>query len=297
MNLKHLETFVQIVERGSFAAAADALHTTQSTVSARVKDLEQDLGVDLFDRTAHRAQLTAKGRELFAMARQVMDSLAQLRERIGDRSSLTGTLRLGVVGVVAGTWLPALVREMRARHPALLLEVDVALTRSLIQKLRGAHLDAAIVAGLVEEDQVQCESVGVERFAWMAGPSLAIGRARLGPRDIAAHPVIAFARDSFHHAAAKAWLKAGGVAFAPSITCNSMEVIARLVAQGQGVGLLPSNYYGAEVSFGRLEVLQVEPAMPPVEFAMLSSARGSNALVSAVRDAVKTVRRQEFTLG
>ena len=71
------------------------------------------------------------------MSSQVVGALEQLRERISDRSSLTGTLRLGVVGVVAGTWLPALLRVLRARHPALQLELDVGLSKSLVQKLRG----------------------------------------------------------------------------------------------------------------------------------------------------------------
>jgi DNA-binding transcriptional LysR family regulator len=292
MNLKQLETFVQIVEKGSFAAAADALHTTQSTVSARVKDLEHYFGVELFDRSAHRAQLTAKGRELFAMSRQVVGALEQLRDRISDRSSLTGILRLGVVGVVAGTWLPALLAELGARHPTLQLEVDVALTKALVQKLRGADLDVAIIAGHLDDDELRCDSVGEERFAWMAGPSLGAGGAALTPHDIAARPVIAFPPESIHHAAMKAWFKAAGVRFQPAITCNSMEVIARLVAQGQGVALLPCDYYKAEVSLGKLEILQVEPVMPNVDFTLLSFAQRPTAFVSAVTEAVEAVRRQ-----
>jgi DNA-binding transcriptional LysR family regulator len=294
MNLKQLETFVQIVEKGSFAAAADALHTTQSTVSARVKDLEHYFGVELFDRSTHRAQLTAKGRELFAMSSQVVGALEQLRERISDQSSLTGTLRLGVVGVVAGTWLPALLRVLRARHPALQLELDVGLSKSLVQKLRGSDLDVAIIAGRLDDDDLRCESVGEERFTWMASPSLAAsaGQAPLTPARIAALPVISFPPESVHHAVTRAWFRAGGVRFQPAITCNSMEVIARLVTQGQGVGLLPCDYYEAEVSLGKLEVLQVEPAMPGVEFTLLSFAQKPTAFVSAVTEAVKAVRRQ-----
>jgi DNA-binding transcriptional LysR family regulator len=291
MNLKQLETFVQIVEQGSFAAAADALHTTQSTVSARVKDLEHYFGVELFDRSAHRAQLTPKGRELYAMSRQVVVAVEQLRERISDRSSLTGILRLGVVGVVAGTWLPALLRELRARHPGLRLDVDVALSKSLVQKLRGSHLDLAIVAGRPADDELGCESVGEERFAWMASPSLGVTGARLTPRDIASHPVISFPAESVHHAGTRAWFKAGGAAFQPVITCNSMEAIARLVARGEGVGLLPCDYFWAEVSLGKLEVLQVEPAMPGVEFTLVNFPQRPTAFVSAVTDAVKAVRR------
>jgi DNA-binding transcriptional LysR family regulator len=63
MNIKQIETFVRIVELGSFSAAAEALYASQSTVSARIKDLERYLGAELFDRSFHRAQLTPKGHE------------------------------------------------------------------------------------------------------------------------------------------------------------------------------------------------------------------------------------------
>lgn len=291
MNLKQLETFLLIVDKGSFAAAAEALHTTQSTVSARVKDLEHYFGVELFDRSAHRAQLTPKGRELFGMSRQVVGALEQLRERIGNRQALTGTLRLGVVGVVAGTWLPALVGELRARHPTLELQVEVALSRVLVQKLRGAQLDAAIIAGRVEDSDMHTELVDEERFAWMASPSLGVPASPQGPADIAGYPVISFTPESHHHMVMKAWFKAGGVRFRPVITCNSMEVIARLVAQGLGVGLLPSDYYGTELSEGRLEIVQAAPEIAGAEFTLLSFAERQTAFVSAVTDAVRAVRR------
>jgi DNA-binding transcriptional LysR family regulator len=291
MNLKQLDTFVQIVEKGSFAAAAEALNTTQSTVSARVKDLEHYLGVELFDRSAHRAQLTAKGRELFDMSRQVVGALEQLRDRISDRSSLTGTLRLGAVGVVAGTWLPALVRELRMRHPLLELSIEVALSKVLAQKLRGGQLDVAIIAGRADDEALRSEVLGEEPFAWLASPSLYVPAGPLEPKDIAAFPIIAFPQESHHHATMKAWFKAGGVRFHPTITCNGMEVIARLVAQGLGVGLLPIDYYGSELSLGKLRILQVQPSIAAAEFTLLSMEERQSAFVSAVTVAVQAVRR------
>jgi DNA-binding transcriptional LysR family regulator len=291
MNLKQLTTFVRIVEKGSFAAAAEALHTTQSTVSARVKDLEHYFGVELFDRSSHRAQLTAKGRELFGMSRHVVGALEQLRDRIADKHALTGTLRLGVVGVVAGTWLPALVGELRARHPALELDVEVALSRALLQKLRGAFLDIAIIAGRVEEDDLRAELVGEESFAWMASPSLGAPDSPVSPSDLARFPIIAFPPESYHHAVVKAGFKAGGVRFQPSITCNSMEVISRLVAEGLGVALLPSDYYGNELSLGRLQILDAQPPMLGADFTLVSFAERQTAFASAVSDAVRAVKR------
>jgi DNA-binding transcriptional LysR family regulator len=292
MNLKHLETFIQIVEKGSFAAAAETLHTTQSTVSARVKDLEHYFGVELFDRSAHRAQLTPKGRSLFDMSQQVVQSLQQMRERIADRQALTGTLRFGAVGVVAGTWLPQLARELRSRHPELELQIEVVLTKTLLQKLRAGQLDAGIVIGRVEDEAFRCEVVGQDRFAWMASPHLGVPAAEVTPAVLAQFPILAFSPESHHHAVMKTWFKSAGIRFQPAITTNSMDLIAKMVAQGTGIGMLPAEFYGSELSLGKMEVLQASPAIPATEFTLLSFAERQTALVSALTDAVRAVRRR-----
>jgi DNA-binding transcriptional LysR family regulator len=291
MNLKHLETFVRTVEKGSFAAAAESLHTTQSTVSARVKDLEHYFGVALFDRSAHRARLTAKGRELFDMAHQVVALLGQLRERVGDRGALTGTLRLGVVGVVAHTWLPALIAELRARHPALDLAVDVALTKVLVQRLRAAHLDVAIVAGRIVDEQLHSDPVGEDRFAWMASPALRVPREPFGPAELAHWPIVSFPAESHHHPVITAWFKSAGVRFRPAVTCNSMDVLARLVIERQGIGLLPAGHFSPEIAAGRLEVLDARPEIPAVEFTLVSASGPDAGFAAVVKDAVRVARR------
>lgn len=291
MNLKQLETFVQIVEQGSFAAAADALHTTQSTVSARVKDLEHYLGVALFDRSAHRAQLTAKGRELFTMSSQVVALMEQLRDRIGDGGALTGTLRLGAVGIVAGTWLPALVAELRARHPGLELQVEVALSKVLAQRLKGGQLDVAIVAGRLDDDELNNEGVGEDRLVWMASPALQLPRGPLAPQQLAEWPIMSFPQESYHYPVIKAWFKSAGVRFRPAVTCNSIEVIAKLVSQATGVGLLPSGYFDAEIALGKLEVLQAAPELASFEFTLVSSRERHTGFGAVVTDAVRSVRR------
>jgi DNA-binding transcriptional LysR family regulator len=70
-----------------------------------------------------------------------------------------------------------------------------------------------------------------------------------------------------------------------------MDVIAKLVLQGLGLGLLPSGYYGAEISLGRLEIVQTSPPIPSAEFMLVSPADRQTGFVSAVTDAVKAVRR------
>lgn len=291
MNLKQLETFLQIVEKGSFAAAAEVLHTTQSTVSARVKDLEHHLGVQLFDRSTHRAQLTAPGRELFEMSQQLMALMDSLRERIGSGGALSGSLRLGVVGLVAGTWLPALVARIQERHPRLALQLEVALSRVLLERLKDGHLDLAIVAGLVDDESLHAETIGQAEFAWMASPSLQLPRRLLAPSDLRQWPILSFPQESYHVPVIKRWFRDAGVAFKPAVTCNSMDVIASLVMQGRGIALLPREHFQPELAAGRLEILSTAPALPGVELALARPAQRQTALSSAASECIREVAR------
>ena len=83
MNLRQLQTFYWVVRLGTFASAAEHLRTTQSTVSARIHELEIDLGVGLFDRTHRAAKLTPKGKELVTYAERFVALMLEMEERIG----------------------------------------------------------------------------------------------------------------------------------------------------------------------------------------------------------------------
>lgn len=289
VNLKQLETFLQIVEAGSFAAAATVLHTTQSTVSARIKDLEHHLGVDLFDRSAHRAKLTPKGRELLDLSRQLITLMDSVRERIGTGAALAGTVRLGAVGLVAGTWLPKVVMTMQDRHPQVNMRLEVALTQLLLDRTREGHLDLAIVAGPVEDEALDIEVLAEAEFAWMASPLLQVPGHVLGPSELGAWPLLSFPQESYHVPVIKRWFREAGATFKPSVICNSMEVIARLVAQGRGIGLLPREQMEPEIAAGRLQLLRTAPVLPGMELALIRPARRHAALASATFECIREV--------
>ena len=282
MNIKQLETFVRIVEHGSFANAANALQTTQSTVSARVKELERYIGAPLFDRSFHRAELTPRGHELFAFARQLVDFAASVTQRFRDASAVSGLLRLGVVGVVAYTWLPKLVAAARERYPSVTLRLDMGLTRALMDRLREGRLDLAIVAGRISEPDFLCESLGDDEFVWMASPKLAIPRKTLGPRDLQRWPILSLSEDSFHYPVLERWFRAGGAMFRSAASCNNMNVIAALTAEGIGVSLLPRNCYRSEIAAGRLVVLKARPPLPRVEFSLIHRPDRHHPLIEPI---------------
>jgi len=282
MNIKQLETFVRIVEHGSFARAAKALSTTQSTVSARVKQLERYIGADVFDRSFHRAALTPRGLELFGFAKQLVDFASSLTVQFRDPAAVTGLMRMGVVGVVANTWLPKLVEALRKRYPGLTLRMDLSLTRVLVERLREGRLDLAIIAGALTEPGVLSESLGFDDFVWMASPRLRIPRKVLGPVELQRWPILSLSEDSFHYPVIERWFREAGTMYRTAVSCNNMNVIAALTARGQGVSLLPRRCYRAEIAAKHLVILDTRPRIPPVEFSLIHRLDRAHPLIAPI---------------
>jgi len=234
MNVRQLEALTWVVRLGSFAAAAAQLNATQSTISTRIQELEQELDVLLFDRTHRKAHLTAKGRELLAYAEEAVALFSEIRSRIGSPHSLTGVVRIGVAELVAVTWLPDLVASLHQDYPNLTLELDISLTADLFTRLREGDLDVALIPGSRFDDGLVAQSLGVVEFAWMASPRLNIPEGRLTPSDLAAWPILSLGEGSYHHAPAEAWLMNVRGQRRHADVCNSMSVLASLTAASLG---------------------------------------------------------------
>lgn len=284
MNMKQLETLVWIVRLGSFAAAADRLCTTQSTVSCRIQELEQDFDIQLFDRSHHKARLTAKGKELFHYAERLIDLASEMRHRIGNPQSLSGLVRLGVAEVVAITWLPKLVHAVRSKYRDVVLEIDVQLTRPLISRLRDGQLDLILVPGPVVEPGLTSDPVGKVEFRWMAGRDFKVPSGTLSPETLQSLPVISLSADSHHHSLIEQWFSRNNAQYNFVTRCNNLNVVASLTMANEGIGYLPVAAYGKEISDGSLVMLKTRPKMPPVDFVAVSNTNRFQPLVDVVRE-------------
>jgi len=283
MNLKQLETFITIVRSGSFNAAATRLNATQSTLSARIKELEQALGTPLFDRSGRRALLTTKGRELVGYAERILQLSTEIRLRVGDPAAFSGNVRLGVAEIVAVTWLPKMVAAVSRKHPNLTIQVEVWLNPDLLAKLEKGDLDAAIVAGAEDEVPFEARNVGSVEFAWLAGRSLKLSRKPLTPRDLAQMPLIYQGAESATRRLMSRWL-GSELGQAPHSVCNSMAGIASLTAAGVGIGFLPLAYHMDRIRAGTLQKLKTSPASPSLPFSFAYSARQNSGVLQMLAD-------------
>lgn len=283
MNLKQLETFVAIVQSGSFNAAAERLNSTQSTISARMQELEEILATPLFDRSTRRALLTAKGRELIAYAERILELSTEIRLTIGDAGAFSGVVRMGVAEIVAVTWLPKMVAAVREQYPKLILQIDVSLNPGLLSKLGSGELDIAIVAGAEAEVPFEARYVGSVQFAWMASGSLRMPRKRWTPHELAEMPLIYQGSESATRRLMSRWL-GKEVSHGPHSICNSMAGIASLTTAGVGIGFLPLEYHADRIVGGGLQKLETSPDTPKLPFSIAYQSRQNTGILQMLSE-------------
>ncbi len=147
VNLRDLEYALAVAEHGHFSRAAEACAVSQPTLSGQLRKLEDELGVEIFERDGRTVRVTRTGREILTYARAAVEAVADIeRAALAGRDPLVGTLRLGVIPTLGPYLLPHLLATARERIPKLPLAIVEEPTALLVSAVLGGELDAAIVA-------------------------------------------------------------------------------------------------------------------------------------------------------
>lgn len=165
VTLKQFRYFDALARSGHFGRAAEACAISQPALSMQIKDLEDVLGVQLFERGARAVQLTPFGEELGTRVREILravDEIGDLARAADDR--LVGRLRIGVIPTVAPYLLPRVMQRAAREHPNLDLYIRETVTPKLIGELREGRLDAAILALPASEPGLSEEALFDEDF-------------------------------------------------------------------------------------------------------------------------------------
>jgi DNA-binding transcriptional LysR family regulator len=287
MNTKQLESFLTIARLGSFAAAAERLHVTQSTISARIQELEETLGVVLFDRTQRQVSLTPKGRELIAYAQQASDLFAEIKDQISSTTSMTGIVRVGVAELVALTWLPDFAKAVRTSYPGILLEFAVGLNPFLLEGIRSGELDIAVIAGPTSDPELCASHAGSVHFSWMCEPSFDAPDGTLTPRDLRKFPIIYQGTDSYTTQATNRWLGLPTSRRQRGTSCNSLAAVKSLTVAGVGISLLPDEIFSDSLATGELKKLCTDPPGLEMPFTVIYAKRSSSRLLDEIASLCK----------
>jgi DNA-binding transcriptional LysR family regulator len=241
MDLRHLQALVGIADTGSFSAAADALGTVQSNVSAHVARLERELDVALVDRSSGR--VTEEGDVVVGRARRMMAEMdAMVADVMAMRHEVRGNVRLGMIGT-AGRWLvPRLFAQLRDRHPEVRLTVADGTNTTLEPQLVSGQLDLAAVTMPVHSEELTATPLFEEDLALVAAADhpLAGAPGPLALDALSGVPLLLPApgtplRDEIDAAAARR-----GVTLRPAMELDGLRMIASLTFDGHGPSILPA---------------------------------------------------------
>lgn len=287
MTLKQLEAFYWAATCASFAMAAERLHVTTSSLSKRLVELEESLGVVLFDRSGHKAVLTDAGERLLPRAGQMLLAAEETRKSVTADARIAGRCLFGVGEFSALTWLPQLASCAAQRFPDLRLEPHVDIGRALDERLRNGELDCAVIAGRSPHESIVSHTVGKARFVWTASPAIAGKSQRLTDRMLHAHPLVTLPQGAGTSRILDEWLMNNDVDPPYRLSCNSWGAIAGLLIEGAGVGFLPEGWARSLAKRGDLRVLQASPALSPLVYTFQTRRDDERPLLAEMLAAVR----------
>lgn len=235
LDLALLETFLAVVDTGSFTRAAASVHLTQPTVSQQIRRLEQQLGCELLDRSGRYVVTTPEGERLLGYARRILQLTDEAVEQI-TRSSGKGAIRLGVPEDFAAHTLTRVLAAFAEAHPGLRLEVTSGLSHELWERFQHGDLELALVKQRVGS------SPGVaswpEPLAWI--DSRERPTAARDPLPLVVFPTGGLYRHEMIHT-----LDAGGRAWRIAYISASLASVSAAVEDGLGISLLPRRLLSA----------------------------------------------------
>lgn len=244
MELRQLEYFVAVAEEANFTRAAERVHISQSGVSAQIRQLERDLGAELFNRSARSAALTRAGAAALPQARAALAAAHDVRRAVDD---VTGVVRGQLtVGMVTGCTIPPLfdaLASFHRAHPDIEIALEEGRSDELVERVRADDVDLALIgiAGSTPPD-LSAHVVISEGLAALVPPGHPLGRAdRADLAEVCTYPVITLPVGTGVRAALDRNCAELGLHADVALVASAPGAVVDLAARGLGVAVLSAS--------------------------------------------------------
>lgn len=238
MNLHDLQTFEAVAALGSFTKAAEAMHTVQSNVTARIKSLEDEFKVTLFTRTSRRVELTASGETLIKYCRHIGQTIEEAKRELSETSQVGGIIRIGTMETSLSMKLPGVINRFTDHYPDVEIEVKSAFTGVLTNDVLSYKLDLAFVAAPIASPELQEKVVKKDKLVIITASEHTSLKDYLKKQPV---KIIVFDQGCSFRARLESWLNAKGVVSYRSTVMNSWEGIISFVEGGMGMTIVPED--------------------------------------------------------
>jgi LysR family hydrogen peroxide-inducible transcriptional activator len=296
VTLTELRYVVAVARERHFGRAAASCHVSQPTLSVAIRNLEDELGVRIFERRRDDVTPTPVGRRIIEQAQAVLEQANAIRVLAEQgRDQLKGELRLGVIYTVGPYLLPRLIPVLHREAPGLTLIIDEDFTANLAGKLRGGELDMIIISAPFEMPAVKTAKLYAEPLVVALPRDHALKRRKqIRAEDLLDETMLLLrAGNCFRDQVVEACPACRGDAFSgkqlqKTLESSSLETIRQMVAAGSGVTVLPATSVQGRTGLDRR--LEFRPFARPVPMREIRlawrSAYPRDRLVALVRESV-----------
>ena len=263
MTLTELRYLVALAHTRHFGRAAESCFVSQPTLSVAIKKLEDELGVQLFERRKQEVTLTDVGARVVEQAQRVMEEVAAIKELANDgRDQLKGALRLGAIYTLGPYLFPPLIPLLHERAPHMPLIIEENYTARLSERLRQGELDAALVALPFAEPGLVTLPLYDEPFVVVIPSSHPwSARSTIAAEELAQEPLLMLGsghcfREQVMEACPGCGQRLDHPSLAQTVEGTSLETIRHMVASGMGITVLPATAVAADRYAQRLVAIR-----------------------------------------
>lgn len=252
-NWDDLRVFLEVAGQRGLSAASKSLGQPKSTLSRRLKALESQLGLLLFQRSTRRFELTSQGETLFRdLAPLALELRRTVSEAMSSNQTVKGRLRMTAPFDMGSQLLPAILSDFETQHPEV--ELELIFTDRIVD-LIGERFDLALRAGKMPDSNLKAKLVGQSEFRLFASPNyLKENTPVRSPKDLLNHRGLVFSgRASVHQ-----WTFSSGplkqrLIFGRATQSTSLALLTEMACRGRGISVLPTYLVANKVKVGELD--------------------------------------------
>lgn len=260
MDLKNLSTFIQVVELGSFTRAGEKLGYSQPTISFQIRQLEEELGVRLFDRINHSISLTSQGEEVLTFAYEICQRVSDIEEHLKNNQEIHGTVRVGMADSMCSWLLEGQFATLRQQFPGVKLQITTASTEGILQLLDQNEVDLAYTLDrhVYHRDYSIAGEEKIDTHFVISAEDPLVSLGPISMSKLVNLPCILTEQGMSYRRLLEQHLAQHSLQIDPILEIGNTDLICRLVEKGIGIAFLPDYVTEQAVKEGKLARLQVK---------------------------------------
>ncbi|WP_042302330.1 LysR family transcriptional regulator [Paraburkholderia kururiensis] len=259
MNFTHLLAFYEVARAGSISAGAERLHVSQPAVTREIRELEDRLGMMLFDRLPRGVALTEGGKLLYEYASRIFTLADAAEKELAELAGLgSGHMKIGASGTLGVYFVPDAIAQFNARHPQVAIDLTVTNTERVEAGLRDLTFTIGFIEGPFDDSILHARRIGSDEIAVIAAPGHPRAGTKLRARELVEQAVIMREPGSGTRAIIEESYRRAGLDIEPLMSVSDTEAIKRMLLSQHALAYISTLSVTEELRRGELTIIEVE---------------------------------------